>query len=241
MPAIDFKDYASPEADKLLAVRFYNDAVQNKHTSALEKRPIFDDVEMLEILIPADRSRSLVVPALAEWKRFGNRAVTYAERFGEHYKRFKANEHPIVNGTPLSELVFLSVAQRKSLQALDVYTAEQLASLQGQQLKNIGAGGMGMQQAAAAYLAKAAGATEKDIELDKLRQEVADLRAAMIRGDAPLPAGNHPSDDYASMRAEALKEHIALKVGRKPQGNPSHATLVSMAQDLDREAAASAA
>lgn len=33
MATIDFSEYASPEADKLLIVRFYHDAVENKFKS----------------------------------------------------------------------------------------------------------------------------------------------------------------------------------------------------------------
>src|SRR5690349_16051649 len=91
------------KADALLIVKFYHDAQLNKFKSHAEGRPVYDDVEMCEINLPGDRSRSLIVPAHAEFKRFGTTVVTYAERFKDHYARFKANEGPVVEGTPLSE------------------------------------------------------------------------------------------------------------------------------------------
>ena len=60
-------------------------------------------------------------------------------------------------GTPLSELTFLSQGKRLELKALNIHTAEALASLDGGPLKMLGIGGREMKNQAAAYLAKAAG------------------------------------------------------------------------------------
>lgn len=215
-------------ADKLLIVKFYHDARENKFKSFHEGRPVFDDVEMLEINFPADRAKSLQVPAHAEWKRFGTTRVTYAERFKEHYARFKLNEGPVVEGTPLSEAPFLSMAQKASLKALQVYTIEQLASLTGQALKNIGAGGLAIQQQAEAYLAKASGTADvvkMQIEIDELKRQLSERSAPVM-------------DGYDDMDTEALKAHIETKTGSRPRGNPSDATLRMMARELDKEAAA---
>lgn len=215
-------------ADKLLIVKFYHDAKENKFKSHEAGRPVFDDIEMLEINFPADRAKSLQVPAHAEWKRFGTTRVTYAERFKEHYARFKLNEGPVVEGTPLSEAPFLSMAQKASLKALQVYTIEQLASLTGQALKNIGAGGLAIQQQAEAYLSTASGtadAVKMRIEIEELKRQLA---------ERPAPA----VDGYDDMDTEALKAHIETKTGSRPRGNPSDATLRMMARELDKEAAA---
>lgn len=233
MATIDFSEYASPEADKLLIVRFYHDAVENKFKSHEEGRPVFDDIEMCEINLPGDRARSLLTPAHSEWKRFGRKVVTYAERFKEHYARFKANEGPVVEGTPISEAPFLTMADKASLKALQVYTVEQLASLTGQSLKNIGAGGLAKQQQAVAYLATASGTADTvrmKLAIDERDAEIARLTAQL--------AGTQPG--YESMTDEQLKEHIKTRTGARPKGNPSTATLVAMAHELDREPAVAA-
>lgn len=217
-------------ADKLLIVKFYHDARENKFKSFHEGRPVFEDIEMLEINFPADRAKSLQVPAHAEWKRFGTTRVTYAERFKEHYARFKLNEGPVVEGTPLSEAPFLSMAQKASLKALQVYTIEQLASLTGQALKNIGAGGLAIQQQAEAYLAKASGTAD----VVKMQIEIDELKRQLSERPAPAPI----EDAYDGMDTEALKAHIEAKTGSRPRGNPSDATLRMMARELDKEAAA---
>ncbi len=215
-------------ADKLLIVKFYHDAKENKFKSFHEGRPVFDDVEMLEINFPADRAKSLQVPAHAEWKRFGTTRVTYAERFKEHYARFKLNEGPVVEGTPLSEAPFLSMAQKASLKALQVYTIEQLSSLTGQALKNIGAGGLALQQQAEAYMAKASGTAD----VVKMQIEIEDLKRQLAERPAPAV------DGYDEMDTEALKAHIEAKTGSRPRGNPNAATLRVMARDIDKEVAA---
>ena len=248
MPQIDYNSFVSPENDKTLVVRFYHDATENKHASHKEGRPVFEDVEMCEIVIPGDRSRTLTVPAHGHWQKFGNQSITYAQRFQEHYARFKANEGPIVEGTPLSEAPFLSMADKASLKVLQVYTIEALAGLTGQALKNIGSGGLAKQQAAVAYLSKASGTADTV----KMQQTIAELQAQVaalqpkgtmdhdgdgqMGGIAPVPVD--PPDRYESMTADALKDYIQKRAGSRPKGNPSNATLVAMARELDKELAA---
>lgn len=222
------------KADALLIVKFYNDAVQNKFKSHEQGRPVFDDIEMCEINMPGDRARSLLVPALSEWKRIGTRSISYAMRFGDHYKRFKANEGPVVEGTPLAEAPFLSMAQKASLKALQVYTVEQLASLTGQALKNIGAGGLATQQQAVAYLAKASGTAD----VVAMQRQIDELQAALAARDAMPPAApptEAPAVLYEMWSDEELKDHIGNRAGSRPRGQPSHDTLVRMAYELDEE------
>ena len=224
------------KADALLIVKFYHDAKENKFKSHEAGRPVFDDIEMCEINLPGDRARSLLVPAPAEWKRFGTTKVTYAERFKDHYARFKANEGPVVEGTPLTEAPFLSMAQKASLKALQVYTIEQLASLTGQALKNIGAGGLAIQQQAAAYLAKASGTAD----IVSMQRQIDELKAQLAASSTETNLTTEVTGKFESMGDDALKEYIALKAGSKPRGQPSHATLVAMAYELDKETEAAA-
>lgn len=239
---MDFATEYNPEHDKKLVVRFYDEAVLNKTKSHEASRPIYDDVEMCEIVFPGDRTRTLIVPAHAEWKRFGTRRVTYAERFKDHYARFKANQAPVVEGTPLSEVTFLSKAQVASYKALDIYTVEQLASLSGQGIKNLGVGGLAVVQQAKAYLEQAdatADATKLRIAQVRIEELEAQLREAL----KPVPLSEvEPNDPgYADWSDEKLKEHIKELTGSRPQGNPSHQTLVALAYQLEAETEPAAA
>jgi len=224
--------FTPQKADSLLIVKFYHDAVQNKFKSHEQGRPVFDDIEMCEINLPADRARTLIVPAMAEWKRFGTTKVSYAERFQAHYARFKANEGPVVEGTPLTEAPFLSMAQKASLKALQVYTIEQLASLTGQALKNIGAGGLATQQQAVAYLAKASGTAD----VVAMQRQIDELKAQLASISTETHLTTEKTGKFETMEPEAIKDYIAEKTGSKPRGNPSHATLIALAYELDAEA-----
>lgn len=224
---MEFDQYGQPKQDKNLPiVRFYNEAAHLEDVSKKEGRPVYRDMEMVSIAFPADRQRSLVRPALSVWKKVEGRPVTYAERFPEQYARFKANQPQIVEGTPLSEAPFLSEAQRATLRALNVHTIEQLASLSGQPLKNLGPTGLAQQQAAEAYLANAKGSAN----VTALADENARLKATLAQMST---AGADPRAKYAETSDDKLKELIKEKTGEAPRGNPNRATLIRMAIEAE--------
>lgn len=230
---MQFDQYGQPQQDKNIPIiEFFADAIHNESASKIEGRPIYRDVEMVKIQFPADRQRSLIRPAHAEWKKIKGRKVTYAERFPEQYKRFKADEPQVVEGTPLKEAPFLSAAQRASLKALQVYTVEQLASLSGQALKNIGSGGLGMQQAAVGYLDTAKGTAD----VTRLADENAKLRATLEALQAQQQV--RPAGPFDGMGDDQIKELIKERSGAAPRGNPNRATLERMASELTESEAA---
>lgn len=223
----EFDQYGNLKADQNIPiVSFSTEAVPDKAASAKEGRPIFNQREMVTIIFPADRQRSIVRPAQAEWTKVNGQVVTYADRFPEQYRRFKANEAQVVEGTPLSEAPFLNEAQRATMRALSVYTVEQLASLQGQALKNLGPGGLTLQQQAMAYLNVAAGTANVVAlaeENARLKESMADLSAQ----------GADPRIKYVDMSDDKLKDYIRENTGQAPRGNPSRSTLVRMAMEID--------
>lgn len=224
---MDFDQYGQPAQDKNLPnVTFYNEARHDPAASKREGRPIYHDVEMVNIAFPADRQRTLVRPAKSEWKKIKGEIVTYVDRFPEQYRRFKANEPQLIEGTPLSEAPFLTAAQRATLKALNVHTVEQLASLQGQALKNLGAGGLAQQQAAAAYLENAKGTANVTAQAE----EIARLKTSI---EALSAQGSDPRMKFVDMGDDKLKDFIKEKSGAAPRGNPSRQTLVRMAVELD--------
>lgn len=233
------------DKDRIVATfRVHTKANQAKSQQA--GRPIFDEMEVCEIRFAGDRNRVGVFPAHSfsrnEDREDGTSApVTYAQRFPEQYRRFKENRQQVQEGTPLEELAFLSQAKRMELKALNIHTAETLASLDGVALKTLGMGGRELKDQAAAYLENATGSAD----VTRLASENARLRALLekaLAGQAQVDPDGEPAEDapgdpgdvseFESWDDALIKEWIKEKTGAAPRGNPSHATLVIMADEL---------
>src|SRR5688572_20573400 len=112
--------------DALVVPRFYIHTQENKAKSKEQGRPIFEDMEAVEVRFAGNRQTVSVFPAHAQCGQQqdedGNfRPMTYAERWPEQYKRFKAKQAQIAEGTPVDELPFLTQAKRSELKALSIY------------------------------------------------------------------------------------------------------------------------
>lgn len=237
--------------DSRLAVTFENFPQVNVAKSKAAGRPIYDDMEVCRIRMSGDRLNSPVFPAHAEAPGFIEREdgttekVTYAQKFNRQYLDFKAGKAQTQAGTPLAELPFLTQAKRMELKALHIYTAEALAALDGQPLKSLGQGGREWKNQAQAYLDNAAGsanitklASDNEFykaEIDRLRAELAQPRPPAPTGGDDQPEETPIISEYEDWEDDLLKEFIAEKTGSKPRGNPAHATLVKMAEELASE------
>lgn len=232
-------------ADDKLVVTFFNHAVPNKRESEKQGRPIFKDMECCRIVTPGDRQSEKVFPAheRSRWTvdADGNQVEqTYAERYNEQYLRFKNGQQQVADGTPLSELPFLTEAKRRELRALHIFTAEALAALDGQPLKNLGMGGRELKNQAQAYIDAASGSAN----VTALASRIAELEAmlasqnvqvepATVPDTAPSTAFQAGSEAFFAQQSdEELKQFIADRTGSKPRGNPNHDTLVRMASEI---------
>lgn len=226
----------------LIVPRFFVHTKQDPAATKKEGRPIFKDIECVEIRMAANKQTVAVFPAHDTWKWDEldgvRQPITYAMRFPDQYKRFKANEAQAMSGTPLEELPFLTQAKRSELKALSIYTAEALASLDGAALKQLGMGGRELKNQAEAYLNRATDSAA----VTRLAAEVEQLRAALAATQqVPQPApAEQPSvaSPFNDMDDEALKEWIKDASGSRPRGNPSHETLVRMCDEINADIAA---
>ena len=215
---------------------FYTATVQNEAKSKLAGRPIFDEVEMVEIRIAGDRNFNPHFPAHEMHVRQGDEEVTYAMRWPDEYARFKNEETQVASGTPLEELTFLSAARRSELKALKIYTAEALAGLEGPNLKVLAGEGYKLKEQAQAYLDRAnsfSGVSAIAAENAALRERLAALEA---RSPAPEPVVS--TDPYEGLTDDELKDRIENLVGTRPKGNPNRATLTRMLDDTQAQEAA---
>lgn len=229
-----------------MVVTFRTDKVKNEAKSKAAGRPIFDDMEQCVIRAAGDRNTVKVFPAHSfhRWVMNGEgeqEPQTYAQRWNSQYLRFKENRTQVQEGTPLSELPFLTEAKRAELKALNIHTAETLAALDGQNLKTLGIGGRELKTQAQAYIDNATGAasvTKMAAEIASLKELVASLQGRPTVLDAdpePEPAAQPEQTEFAGWSDDDLKEWIASQTGAKPRGNPSHETLVRLAIEAKDE------
>jgi hypothetical protein len=221
---------------------FRNGTVKNDAKSAEAGRPIFEDREVVEVRYPGSRDYG-VYPATerSHWDvdQFTGeqRAVTFAERFAKQYQQFKASQQQTKSGTPLDYLTFLTEGKRAELRALNIYTAEALALVDGSELKNLGPGGREMKNKTIEFLENSNETAritklEAELELVKARNEILEEDNKLIGKDKPQPS------EFDNMSDAQLREHVRSLTGVSPKGNPSRKTLIRMAQDQKGNVAA---
>ena len=207
--------------DALVVPFFKSVAVEDEKASKKAGRPIFKDLEVVEIRIAGDRNFAPVFPAHSMWRRVDGEELSYADRWPDAYARFREGQEQVADGTPLSELPFLTEGKRQELRSLKVYTAEALASLDGKNLTNLGPKGREFKDQAAAYLERAKGVATDTA----LRARIEELEALVANGGGSTGAEDQSERDI-------LKAQIAEKTGAKPRGNPSVETLREMLAEL---------
>lgn len=217
-----------------LWVRFFNDARENARRSKAEGRPVYDDVEMVEIRYPRDNKRVLVAPAHDKSFVRGVGKVSYAERFPEHYAAFKRGQEFIGKGTPLRDAPFLTEARRRELERAGIMTVDALAEMDAVALRRLGMGYVQIGEQAKAFL-KAAASTADETEKAALRKELDELRAMVARLSPAAVQDEPAADDFEDMDDAALKAMIRDKTGSAPRGTPSRETLVRMAREASTE------
>jgi len=235
------------EPENLVVPIFKVHSKIDKTATAKEGRPIYTDLEIVEIKLAANKQTTGVFPAHAVWKWVDQpngmrEPVTYAMRFNEQYKRFKANSSQSQTGTPVEELPFLTQGKRLELKALNIHTAETLASLDGQPLKNLGMGGRELKNMAQAYLDNAAASadtTRLASENEKLRQLVEEMKqdAKNASQAKDKKADERAASPFDDMEKDDIKNWIEEATGERPRGNPNKDTLVGMADEINAKLA----
>lgn len=140
-----------------------------------------------------------------------------------------------ISGTPLAHAPFLTEARRAEMRALNVYTVEQLAAIDGNELKNLGAGGRELKNSAMDYIEtskRAAPDLAMKAELEQLRarNEVLEDDMKMLR-EAKEQQKSNPDSNFDGMGDEQLREFIASHTGGSPKGDVPRKTLLRMARE----------
>lgn len=123
-------------------VLFSMDAEQDQAASLSAGRPIFRNVEKIEIHFPGN-PLTVINRKVKEEDR---------QRWPVHYKAFKEQGKQIIEGTPLSAWPALNAAQIKEFNFLDIMTVEQLANLNDLAIQRVGMGARMWKDRAKAFL-----------------------------------------------------------------------------------------
>ena len=239
---------------KHLHIEFKNVAVENRAKSLKEGRPIFDQQEQVHIKFVGDTRKELVAPAHEKCIRdpATNQWVSYAQLYHRHYEAFKSGEAAIGDGTPISELPFLTEARRAELRALHIHTADALAQLEGANLSRLGMFGRELKEQAKAYIDRAketALESRLSAENAALKARLEALEAQMAGRPAPQASATQAPVIEQSANEEApsvfenwddgaLRGFIKERTGASPKGSPSHVTLVRLAEEANAKEAA---
>lgn len=170
----DFAGASNP--DDRLYVRFFRQAIQNDFRSQVEQRPVFDDVDMVEIIPPGDQLLKIVTPVREDHKR----------RFPRHWAYFQNTQgaEALQNGTPITQWPLLGPAQVAQLHALKFMTVESIAEASDMQLQKMGtAGGIAataLRDKAVRYLTVARDTSA----VDHAKEELEAIKRAQAEKDA---------------------------------------------------------
>lgn len=229
-----------PESDleHLITPYFMHLTIENVPQSEKQGQPVMETREVVQIRFAGDKNYSPIVPADSMYRREGSRVITYAERWADAYAAFQSGAAQTSQGTPLERLAGYGITQSQLsvCRALKIYSVEALHNLEGANLKSLGMHGNELKDMASRYTADQARGLATADEIQRLREELAALRAA-----SPLPVDEKAEmtilpDGYEAMTDDELKAAIAAKTGSKPRGNPSRETLLNMAKGLDEAA-----
>ena len=223
---------AVQDPDAGLVVTFKHMAELDEAATLKAGRPIYEDNEFCEIRSGGTKDVK-VFPALffARWVEDPlngqMRKQTYAERFSHQYQQFKQSAQQTKVGTPLDHAPFLTEGRRAELRAQNVYTVEQLALIDGAELKNLGPNGREFKNAAEAYIQESLSAAPNKymvIELEALKARNAVLEEDMQAARLNQRIEAMPDDgegEFKGMDLDQIREFIKVHAGQEPIGRAS--------------------
>lgn len=157
--------------DDALIVKFVVEAIRNNFQSEESQRPVYEDIEYIEIMTAGNQLNIIKRPATNVDK----------SRFPRHYAAFKRGIEGMMQqgGTPLSQWTILGPSAVRMLNAKNFFTVDQVAGSSDLQLQAVGMDA-GMEPQAFREKAKNFLKVAQDTALvDRQAQELAKLRAEM--------------------------------------------------------------
>ena len=240
LAVIDERDLQVTPVFKIIEVEDINASERAGHL-------VMKTREVVEVRIAGHRDVK-VFPSLATWKREGNQAITYAERWPEQYRNFKEGNPQEALGTPLEMLRPHGVTPEliSLCRTLKIYSVEALHALEGERVKSLGMNANRLKDAARAFMSERQSTANALSEVEALKARIAELEAAGSRVEVPTETPTPEEVDAAVAKADAdfvgmsdddIKSEIATLAGSRPRGTPTRETLENSLREL-REAKA---
>lgn len=182
--------------DSLLTIIFKLHPTINEKKTKEAGRPIYDEIEVCQITSAGNKQTMWVMPAHDFTGGFVDDPLTglaeqqtYAQKYNKQYLAFKDGNAQVQNGTPLEALPFLTPAKVLELKALHIHTAESLAAIDGQPIKQLGIGGRDLKDKAVEYLENATGPAALAIQQEtnrKLLDQMEKMQAQLNAIKSPI-------------------------------------------------------
>ena len=192
----DFRQGNEQRMDEQLLIKFFLRERENKEETLKQGRPIFKEVEYVEIRVAGKRDAQACRPA------------TWADksRFPRHYEAFQKRTELPEEGTPLSQWPQISRSQVEEFAYMHIKTVEQLVYMADSNCHKIH-GGLLLKNRAAQFL-EASEATALIAEKAELQKRLDDMEAKMA---SILEAHGEAADEEAkpSTRRRRAKAEAA--------------------------------
>lgn len=165
------EDFTTNAADKHLYVKFDIRSRPDPAATAAQGRPMFKDVEYIDIRVPGKKD-SICRPATLADK----------DRFPAHYQAFKnrVSTEDVVEGTLLVEWPVISRSMADAFAFANIKTVEQLAGTADTQIQQF-MGGMGLRRKAQEWLEGAAEGKAKAELQAELKQRDEQIAAMQVQ------------------------------------------------------------
>lgn len=169
----DLEDFENPRrSDAKAFARFHLLPIVDEAKSAEAGRPIYNDVEFVEIIVPGNQTNRPVLKVTSIER----------QRFARQYKAWKeSGSSEYLEGTPLTEVPWITRSQVEELAYSRVRTLEQLASVDDLACQRM-MGLLDLRRKAQAALTRAEASapfTKLQEQLDKLAAENASLKLSV--------------------------------------------------------------
>jgi hypothetical protein len=195
-------------------IQFREEAQPNEAASQKNGRACYDNVLLVEIWVPADRTtrHTLEVERVSHDGTKRENPLAY-KRFKKEIEQHKsATEKTATTGMPIEKWPLVRPAQVAMMKSIGIYNVEGLAAVNGEAVRNLGPGGMALVQQAKDWLKTAgdsAAAMQAEARARALEADVAALREqlqAMSNSIETLP--------------QADQEKVKTELGKRGPGRP---------------------